>query len=70
MTDCQFCAVWYATTEKQWRNRQRNIELYPDVRPYVCPICGGGDWATSRRHIQPASPRGWQAWWRRIYPRR
>ena len=53
MTDCNSCGAWYATTEKQWRNRQRNIELHPDVRAYVCVSCGSSEWATSRKYIRP-----------------
>ena len=40
MTDCNSCAAWYATTEQEWRIRQRNIKLYPNVRAHVCLSCG------------------------------
>ena len=60
---CKLCRSWAATTERQWRNRQRNMAANPEVSVHLCPYCESAEWATTREMIgpEPAPP-----WWRRL----
>lgn len=56
---CNICKHWAATSERQYRNRLRNMREAPNVHPHCCPACHGIDWAISRQFIQPN-------WWQKI----
>lgn len=61
---CPACTPWCATTEKQFANRQANMNCDPQVKPHNCPECGSAAWATTRVMIraEPARP-WWRRWW-------
>lgn len=52
---CPTCTPWCATTERQFEIRQKNMADAPDAKPFLCPSCGGVDWATTREKIVPTS---------------
>jgi len=61
---CPNCEPWVAKTWSMHSNRMLNMRASPEVRPHVCPWCGGTDWATKPPNVlhEHKPPLPWWLW--------